>query len=132
MKYKYKCERSKMLHDLHLCLIFRSYVRGYQIKIANKLFFNSFESEGTGQLRLFHTRTQKERHYTERERDGGWQHLSGCLIYPFLNNDMNISLRWNFALEITASPCNFKALGLQLFKYHSFNNIFPSQANLSR
>lgn len=39
------------------------------MKIANKLFFNPFETEGTGQLRLFHTRRQKEKHYTERKRE---------------------------------------------------------------
>ncbi len=46
---------------------------------------------------------RKQRPYTatEVERDGarGWQYLSGSLIYPFLNNDMNISLRWPLTLR---------------------------------
>lgn len=42
------------------------------------------------------------RELTHRVRvvDGeiGWQYLRGTLIYPFLNNDMNILLRWPLTL----------------------------------
>lgn len=62
------------------------------------------------------------------------RHLSDSAMDPLLHNGMNILLRWppTFALEITASACNFKASGTSIIQVSFHEQYFSIMAQYSQ